>query len=361
MKWAETRGLSSSSSLFVPLPVIAVGYFTTLMLHESGHALAAHSFQMKMLSFSAGPFQWRKQEGSWKFKITASRLFGGSVNVVPTNPHQPRWQDVCMIFAGPAANLCSGLLFVWAALHAPGNPWQAAWFYLSFTASFSFIVAFSNLLPFRTKKGSYSDGARILQLFTNSPVNEFHQTLHRLQSTLVTPLRFRDLDPDAFRRVADRYATELTGLHLRLCAVGIFEDSGRIPEARSELAAAQIIYDTFTIDLPVPLHTVFIIDHAYLNRDAAAARLWWSRMKAKKAEPLTVDYWLARTALLWIEGRLREAEEAWQKADSKAQKLPRFGGYEFDRYRCAILREELDQAHVAAQEASYATAELRAP
>jgi hypothetical protein len=67
-------------------------------------------------------------------------------------------------------------------------------------------------------------------------------------------------------------------------------------------------------------------------------------MESKKPKQLDFDYWLARTALLWIEGELREAEEAWRQADSRAQKLPGCGAYEFDRHRCALLRTELDKA-----------------
>jgi hypothetical protein len=266
------------------------------------------------------------------------------VSVARTNPDLPRWQEICMIAAGPAANFCTAPLFLLATLHAPGARWQPVWYFLSFTASLSFIVPACNLLPFRMVTGCYSDGARILQLLTASPVVEYHQAMQRLQSTLVTPLRFRDLDPDAFLRVAGRYPTELTGLHLNLCAVGIFEDRGRIPEARAALAAAEAIYDHFPIDLPVPLHTVFITDHAYLNRDAAAARLWWDRMAAKKPKDLDFDYWLASAALHWIEGHQAEAEEAWQKANAKAQGLPHYGAYEFDRHLCALLRDELDMA-----------------
>jgi hypothetical protein len=79
-----------------------------------------------------------------------------------------------------------------------------------------------------------------------------------------------------------------------------------------------------------------------LNRNAVAARLWWERMEAKKLERFSVDTWIAQSALFWIEGRQKEAEEAWRKADAEAQKLPQFGAYEFDRFRCALLRKELD-------------------
>jgi hypothetical protein len=65
-------------------------------------------------------------------------------------------------------------------------------------------------------------------------------------------------------------------------------------------------------------------------------------MVAKKPKDLDFDYWLASAALNLIEGHRAEAEEAWKNANAKAQGLPHFGAYEFDRYRCALLRDELD-------------------
>jgi len=48
-------------------------------------------------------------------------------------------------------------------------------------ASFSFLAAAFNLLPFRSATGSYSDGARILQLLTNSPVVEIQRATRRFE------------------------------------------------------------------------------------------------------------------------------------------------------------------------------------
>ena len=70
---------------------------------------------------------------------------------------------------------------------------------------------------------------------------------------------------------------------------------------------------------------------------AAEARQWWDLMEAKKPTHLGVDYWLARSALLWIENHNEEAREAWNKTSALAQKLPRAGTYEFDRYRVGLL------------------------
>jgi len=341
--WARAHDLPAVSGT-LSLLLIALVALVTAVLHESGHALAAIACHMRLLGFNVGPFQWLKRDGRWRFQFKASGILGGAVHVVPTNPDQPRWQDICMIAAGPLTNICTGPIFLWAALHAQGTRYQPVWFFFALMASFAFLVAAFNLLPFRTATGSYSDGARILQLLTGSPVVDLHRTMRRLQSTLVTPLRFSDLNPDDFLRVAKRYPGELTGLHCQLCAALAFEATGRIPEARAALAAAEAIYNNNPIDLPVPLHTCFVIEHACLNRDAVAARLWWDRMKAKKPERPDADYWLAFTALLWIEGRLPEAEQAWQEADARVQKLPHFGAYKSDRTRCVFLRRELDLA-----------------
>jgi hypothetical protein len=48
--------------------------------------------------------------------------------------------------------------------------------------------------------------------------------------------------------------------------------------------------------------------------------------------------------LLWIEGKVQEANDAWKKCDALAQQLPKAGAYEFDRDCCSLLRKALDEA-----------------
>ncbi len=59
------------------------------------------------------------------------------------------------------------------------------------------------------------------------------------------------------------------------------------------------------------------------------------------------DYWLAHSALHWIEGDLVTANESWQKGSDLARKLPKTGGYEFDRHCFALLRQAMDEVPVA--------------
>src|ERR1035437_2764993 len=342
-RWAHTHHLAKAT-LLPSLILLGLAILATLVVHECGHILAGYPFKMKVLSIAGGPFRWKKVNGKWGFKFTRARLlnFNGAVGIVPTHPDQPRWQDICMVAGGPSANICVGLLAGWAASRAQGTFYQPAWEDLTMTSSICLAAACCNLVPFLTTEGSYSDGARILQLVTNSPMVELQRTIIRIQSTLVTSLRPRDMDIDAIQRAARRFPQELTGLGLHLCAAKSFEDLGQFGEARASLAEAEAVYSD-SIDLPVSTHTIFVFQHACLNCDATAARLWWNRMIEKKPERLDVDYWLARTALLWIEGRIHEAEQAWQNAAAEAQALPSFGAYDLDRARCALLRQQLDQ------------------
>ena len=67
--WARTHGLGRG-----PLPwylVATIAVLGATLMHESGHALLAWALKRELLSFNAGPFQWRKREGSWKFKFDA--------------------------------------------------------------------------------------------------------------------------------------------------------------------------------------------------------------------------------------------------------------------------------------------------
>src|SRR5260370_29005625 len=73
----------------------------------------------------------------------------------------------------------------------------------------------------------------------------------------------------------------------------------------------------------------------------------WEHLEAKKPTRFNVDYWLAKSALHWSEGRLQDANQSWEKADALAQQLPRAGAYDFDRHCCSLLRHALDDVPVS--------------
>lgn len=329
------------------LPIVHRGMFQVIALsmvatffHELGHASIGLAFKMKLRAFVVGPLFWRIDEGRWKFKFSLAGFLslGGATGVVPTSATQPAWQQLAMIAAGPATNFYFGILSGALAVAFTNQPeLYAVYIYpLALFAIINFVDCFTNLIPLRTATG-YSDGAQIYQILSNGPWAAYHRTISVVSSTLVTPLRPRDFDMEALSTASQGISEGLVGLRLRLFTYSHFLDCGRLKEAGQAIKEAEAIYEKPGTKLPAELHTVFVFASAYVLRDAVAARVWWQRMAALKPTRFNVDYWLASSALNWIEGNLMQANEDWSKCNDKALTLPATGAYEFDRYLCSLL------------------------
>jgi hypothetical protein len=323
---------------------ILVAILAVIFLHESGHASAGLVTGMRLSSIRLGPFQWSLREGSWKFRFYPARLLsvGGGVAVVPTRLEQSRWREICVIAGGPFTSLCTGLIACADVLTCKGQPWEQSWQPLAFFATSSLVMFTVNLIPIRPE-GAYSDGARIYQIFRGGPLADLYRAVNIAESTLVTPLRPRDYDIQAIQRASRTFTHGRQGFFLRLYASSYFLDCGNLPEAGEALAEAESIYRESSINISTKLHTTFVFGDAFLRRDAAGARQWWERLEARHPTHFGVDYYLALSALLWIEGCVDDAREAWTKGNALAQQLPAIGSCEFDRHRCLLLRSVLDE------------------
>jgi len=341
-RWLHARSIPRNQDNF--LSVLLVLFLVTL-LHEFGHVAVGLAFRMKLRAFLVGPFQWRIYEGKWKFQFKVQDILigGGATAVVPTAPNFSPSHDLWMVAAGPLVNLATGFFAILIAFRAGGNSPLQVGGLLALFGVFSLALGAGNLFPFRTGD-NYSDGARIYQLLAGGPWADFHRVTSLVTSSLVTPLRPKDYDIELISRAAEGLAQGKEGLLLRLFAHSYFLDQDRTLEAAKVLREADSIYHQSVSDIPAELFTVFVFGNAYVRRDAVAAREWWTRMEAKKRSHLNVDYWRAYSALHWIEGHSKEANEAWSKSNELAQRLPKAGAYEFDRHCCAILRRAIDEA-----------------
>jgi hypothetical protein len=70
-------------------------------------------------------------------------------------------------------------------------------------------------------------------------------------------------------------------------------------------------------------------------------------MEARKPTQFDGDYWMAHSALPWIEGNLEVANDSWSKGIALAQQLPQARAYEFDRHCFALLRQAMDEPATA--------------
>jgi Peptidase family M50 len=349
-RWDRARGIPiHRSGLHVSLITVVFTAFLLTLLHELGHTTVGLALGMKLRAFVVGPLQFRIQSGRWTFRFEpkAILLGGGATGVVPASASFARWRFLWMTVAGPLANLLTGLLALEIAFRADANSRVQAGGLLELFGVFSLATCALNLIPFRTR-ANYSDGARIYQLLSAGPWGDFHQVAALVGSSLVTELRPKDYGLRAIERAASGIAMGDQGLLLRLYAHEYYLDWGQLNEAGRTLKEAEKIYCESASGISAELHTSFIFGSAYVLRDAAAARQWWERMEAKKPTRFNVDYWRAKSALFWIDGDIKGANEAWEKSQAEAEKLPHAGAYEFDRYLCEMLRKAIDEVAVTA-------------
>jgi Zn-dependent protease len=357
--WARANGLSPSGVRFFILQLV-LAELAVVFLHELGHTLTSLALGMKLRAFNVGPFIAQIRDGKWEFKFRLANFFtmGGATGLVPTDPHQPLSYDICMIAAGPFVNVITGLLVFAAAIAAPGSAWQSAWFLLAATATLSLTLGVLNLVPFQTGS-AYSDGAYLYQLISGNVWADFYRIVSLVTSSLVTPLRPRDYDINAIQRTVLSINHGMRAMLLHLYATSYYMDQVQLTPAAHAFTQAEALYDEVAALITAELHTAFVFRKAFLHRDAAGTRLWWNRLEAKKPTRFNADYWLARAALHWIENSPAEANAAWEKARDLAQKLPPFGAYEFDRYRCTLLRHAIDESATASSQLPLATPALQ--
>lgn len=326
--------------LMIMLVLILIIFF-----HEIGHAATGLALGMRLRGMVIGPFAWRIIDGRWKFRFSPVGLLTaeGLTSMFPTTAHFRRRNFLLVAAGGPIVSLVIGTIGLLIALNTNNSsPFQAGGF-LALFAAWSLALTPLNLLPLRTRNG-YSDGAQIYQLLSNGPWRDFHKVTAMVGSTLVSPSRPRDYEIDLIERAALDIQQGQQGLLLQLCTYTHYLDQDKIPQAKEALTQAEAVYHRSASNICPELHTVFVFGNAYVRHNAVAAREWWARMQAKKPTRFNVDYWRANSALLWIEGNLNDADAALKKSEDLAEKLPKAGAYEFDRYCNSLLRKALDEA-----------------
>jgi hypothetical protein len=342
--WYRSKGFPiHHGGLHISLVTILLTVLLITFVHELGHSVVGLALGMKLRAFVIGPLQWRVESGKWKFRFQLMAILqgGGATGIVPPAADFACGRTVWMIVAGPLANLITGLLALGVAFAAAAASAVQAGGLLAFFGVFSLAGFAANLVPFKTK-ASYSDGARIYQLLSGGAWGDFYRVIAMAGSSVVSALRPRDYDIQIIQRAAAGIKQGSEGLLLRLLAFNCYLDRGQMNEAEWALKEASRIYAESAYGVHAELLTVFVFGYACLLRDAQEARKWWERMEAKKPVRFNVDYWRAKSALCWIEGNLKEASNAWEKAADAAMKLPHAGEYEFDRDLCGLMLYEIE-------------------
>ena len=343
MRWWDAWGAHNG---IAPLKETAwwlqfeIALLGSVLLHELGHVVGGWTSRMKLRGLMVGPFEWKIRNGKSQFKFNLSGLLGmGAAAMVPTSLRNLRGQKVFLILGGPVASLLTGCVGALAALTAPGHAWEPLFECLSMTSTLGFAGFLTNLIPVRPEN-QYSDGAHLYQVLSDGPWANVHIASSMVSATLVTPLRPRDLDRRAIARAANFLGRGKEAMLMRMYACICALDAGRIPEALGYFPAAE----ETGAGTPGTAHPEFVFISAFHRRDLAAARMWWERCESNPGRSFDADYWRARAALLWLEGRAGEAHTACETGLALARRLPRSGAYEYERQCFDQLREEMKKA-----------------
>jgi hypothetical protein len=342
-QWGEAHDLSQNlpSYFYLRFTLVIV---LVMALHESGHLLSALALRMKIIHVAIGPLEWSNSFGKRRIRLHAEwrSWLRGQTLVAPKDIQGFRRRKILQVAAGPLASIATGLMATAFVVMSVGTAWEDSWLILSKFATISLAVGIFNLVPFKIGAG-YSDGAKLLQLFSSGLWCRYHLLLGMTYASTVTPIRARDFDIDTIQEAAGSVARGHDELFMHLCAYAYFLDTHDLSNAESALIAATRFCEQSSIAIPTDWLSVFVFGDAFLRRDPIAARMWWQKYERQKGAGTVEEGWTSYSALLWIEGRREEAEEAWKKADQWARGLTNSGYAEGERNAVLLLRRAMDE------------------
>jgi uncharacterized membrane protein YhaH (DUF805 family) len=343
-RWGQAHHLSQDLPPYFYLRFIFV-VLLVIALHESGHLLAALALRMKIIHVAIGPLEWSNSFGKKKIRMQAGFRYWlrGQTLVAPKDIQGFRERKISQVAAGPSVSIVTGLMSTAIVIMSVGSAWEDSWLILSRFATISLALGVFNLVPFRIGAG-YSDGAKLFQLLSSGLWCRYQLLLGMIYASTVTPIRARDFDIDTIQEAAGNIAKGYDELFMHLFAYACFLDRGELSNAAAAMTTASSLGQEPSVAVPAEWMTTFVFGTAFLLRDPVAARRWWSEFEQKKTDKLTIESWTSLSALLWIERRLDEAEEAWHKGEKWAREMPDSGFAEGERNAVLLLRRAMDEA-----------------
>jgi len=346
--WSEAQKLPmppQTTQVLWFFPILAVA----TVAHQLGHALAALTVEMRVSSLVLGPLLWEVKDGRIEFSVGRASMrsyVGGAVGIASTWADEPRWYRVWVALAGPLANLFMGVAAFVLALTAKNSSYESHWTVLADLSTISAGMFVLNMIPLRVGR-FYSDGARIFQMLSGGMWSDYHRAFAQVSSIAVTHLRPRDYDLACMERLARTVPEPTQAVVYWLYQYECRLDRGEMAAAAEAVNAAERVSVQAEGGLTPELCAEFVYSMALLHGDRDRARAWWNRLESFRPW-YRCDYWLAHSALHWIEGDYETARSSWDKGNDLAGRLPRAGAYEFDRHRFALLREAMDEVPVSA-------------
>lgn len=165
--------------LFIPaFALMLLAGAAATLVHELGHALAARLFGQRVHAIAVLPVAWLPVARRFSLSKPSERTdYAGYVAYSGTFLPLANWKANVISLAGPVAEVSAILIVTWLAVRASADQYVTQ---ATLVAGSMFtVLSISNLIPYRSKSGTTSDGRDILDRSLGmrpNPVEDWAET-----------------------------------------------------------------------------------------------------------------------------------------------------------------------------------------
>lgn len=299
----------ASSIYWAALLAPIVAGFCAMVVHESGHLLCGSLFSFKLRHIKIGRLQLGRHARCGEPYCGDVLTFGLSV-LEPQDAEQEdgslRRRLLVLVLGGPLANLLFAAVLQLSLVFL--QPSFITGYVLRVGSAFSVLLAIAALMPDVNRRGSFSDGARLLMLLKNNDKTERWLSNIRCQIALNQGRHPRDWDEASVARAAALSDHSRDAFAARWLAYLWAAERQDITCATKYLEGALESLSYATPKLRDHLFLEAAVFQAWFRDNPSKALFWVYRIRNKKLTHLQKQR--LDIALLWAEGRLFDA---WEK------------------------------------------------
>jgi MFS family permease len=202
---------------------------TALIVHESGHLLAALFLRFEVLGFLLGPVRVSRLHGKYTVRVSGKRLLSGSISAIPRDTESWRGQMLIVISAGPLMSLIGSFAAAYLVSCWPAESgWRLFFCLLTQISIFIFVLG---LIPNGAQSAMRNDAQLFLSLLFNGRDAVQIDLYNRITRLKIAGIRPKEYPESLIRMLAAQQGRPDTALLFAETIVEWAVDTGRLATA----------------------------------------------------------------------------------------------------------------------------------
>ncbi len=198
--WAGVLSSTVTLGNVTGLSALIAALVAAIVLHESGHLVAALLMKFEILGGSLGPIRVTRIHGEWIIQFSARRFLSGSISAIPRTGECWRRRMLLVVAGGPAATFLTGAVSALMLSLNPTEGWLNSFF--GALTQFSFFLFVLGLIPNGSEAQVRNDARLFVSLRHNTPEAQEILLYHLVTQLSLAGLRPRDYPERLIRRIA---------------------------------------------------------------------------------------------------------------------------------------------------------------